>query len=111
MAAGADAVVSHAAAASLHELLPRHGNPVHLTVAVTTGATVFGARVHRTRSIDKRDIAMVGPVPVTSVGRTIVDLARSSSEGRLRWLVDRALVSNVASIPELAETAGRLASG
>jgi very-short-patch-repair endonuclease len=74
LAVGPGAVLSHRDAAGLHDLRPAN----HAGVDVTTGANRRdepGTRVHRTRVLDAEDITTVSGIPVTTVARTLLDLA------------------------------------
>src|SRR5829696_5930216 len=74
LAAGPAAVLSHLDAAAPHGLRPpRSGN-----VAVSTSAYVRAASglwVHARRALAEEDRTVVQAIPVTSVARTLVDLA------------------------------------
>jgi len=74
-----DAVVSHASAAVLHGL-PTWGmrlDRVHVTRARRTGGR-SGRQVHvHTAPLATQDLDVADGVPVTSVARTVVDLART----------------------------------
>jgi very-short-patch-repair endonuclease len=68
------AVLSHRDAAGLHGIRPAN----HLTVDVTTkgrAADHKGIEVHRTRMLDEQDVTLIQGIPVTSLARTLVDLA------------------------------------
>jgi len=74
LAVGPGAVLSHRDAAGLHGLRPAN----HARVDVTTTANrpdEPGITVHRTRVLDAEDVTTVSGVPVTTVARTLVDLA------------------------------------
>jgi len=74
LAVGPGAVLSHRDAAGLHDLRPAH----HACVDVTTTANRRdepGIWAHRTRVLDAQDITTVDGIPVTTVARTLVDLA------------------------------------
>lgn len=74
LAVGPGAVLSHRDAAGLHDLRPAN----HASIDVTTTANrpdEPGVRVHRTRSLDAQDVTTVSGIPVTTVARTLVDLA------------------------------------
>jgi very-short-patch-repair endonuclease len=67
-------VLSHRDAAGLHGLRPAN----HVRIDVTTTRqprAVDGIAIHRTRVLDVDDITTVSGVPVTTVARTLVDLA------------------------------------
>lgn len=74
LAAGPGAVLSHRDAAGLHGLRP--ANHAEIDIA-TTGAARSSSkvRVHRTRRLDAADVTEVSGIPVTTVARTLVDLA------------------------------------
>jgi len=74
LAVGPGAVLSHRDAAGLHGLRP--ANHVRIDVS-TTGRARSSAKiaVHRTRVLDARDTTTVQGIPVTTVARTLLDLA------------------------------------
>jgi very-short-patch-repair endonuclease len=74
LAVGPGAVLSHRDAAGLHGL--RAANRARVDVS-TAGRARSSAKVavHRTRSLDAQDVATVQGIPVTTVARTLVDLA------------------------------------
>ncbi|MBS1869021.1 MAG: type IV toxin-antitoxin system AbiEi family antitoxin domain-containing protein [Actinobacteria bacterium] len=74
LAAGPGAVLSHRDAAGLHGLRP--ANHARIDVA-TTGRARSSAKLqlHRTRVLDADDVTTVSGIPVTTVARTLVDLA------------------------------------
>ena len=89
LAVGPGAVLSHRDAAGLHDLRPAN----HAAVDVTTTAhprNVPGVRLHRTRSLDARDLTAVSGIPVTTVARTLVDLAGTVPQDHLTRAVREA---------------------
>lgn len=80
LACGRRAYVSHRSGAWLWELSPRPEagrRPGRVDVRVPAGVRVRrpGIRVHRTTRLEQRDMALLDGIPVTSVPRTLVDLA------------------------------------
>jgi very-short-patch-repair endonuclease len=74
LAVGPGAALSHRDAAGLHDLRPAN----HALTDVTTTANrpdEPGIRVHRTRTLAAQDVTTVSGIPVTTVARTLVDLA------------------------------------
>jgi len=74
LAVGPGAVLSHRDAAGLHGLRPAN----HVRVDVTTTRqprAIDGIAIHRTTVLDAQDITTVSGIPVTTVARTLVDLA------------------------------------
>jgi very-short-patch-repair endonuclease len=73
LAAGEGALLCGRAAAHLVELV--RGEPPAAEVIARSERRIEGVRVHRCRSLDARDAAVVRGIPVTTVPRTLVDLA------------------------------------
>src|SRR3954468_1122628 len=72
-AGGPGALLSHISAAALWNLIRSSSPIIHVT---TPGrASPRGIRVHRVRRLRPDDVAVVDGVPVTSVARTLLDLA------------------------------------
>jgi very-short-patch-repair endonuclease len=72
-AAGDGAILCGKAAAHLLGLLK--GRPPRAEVLSTSERRIEGVRTLRTRRLDPRDSTVVSAIPVTSVARTLVDLA------------------------------------
>jgi len=106
LAAGPGAVASHRSAAYLHGFpgLPRW---VEVTVPLPGQRRVEGLLVHRSR-MEPADHAVVKGIPVTTVARTLIDVAGCVGEERLARVVDHALVNRLVRRSELAERAERL---
>jgi very-short-patch-repair endonuclease len=76
------AAVSHRGAAMLWELLPRRAGTVDVIVPGNGGrARRAGVRVHRSRSLARRDVVARRGVPLTSSARTVEDLRRAVAAG------------------------------
>jgi very-short-patch-repair endonuclease len=108
LACGPRAVVSHWAAARLHGLTDRD----RLTVTIPLHrAGPTGVDVRRSRMLTPRDVAKVDGIPVTSVARTMLDLAGVASRRELARLIDRAerlrLFDQTAVDEILSRTRGR----
>src|ERR1051326_4053062 len=116
LAAGAGAVASHRAAATL---LGYPGVPRWVEVLVPNQRRVRldGLFVHRTRTLPPSDVACVRGIPVTSGARTLIDLAGAYSRERLGRLLDHGLVNRLCTRAgiearlELLGPAGRPGSG
>jgi len=83
-----DAVLSHRSAAALWDLLPAPAR-----VEVTTlrrSASTPAIRVHRSRTLTERDRTTHEGLPLTTVPRTLVDLADVLSAHRLERVLHRA---------------------
>jgi hypothetical protein len=73
LAAGAGALLSGLAAAHLHGLVRGSSPPAEVTAR--TQRRIEGVRVHRCRSLDAMEGISVRGIPVTTVPRTLVDIA------------------------------------
>jgi predicted transcriptional regulator of viral defense system len=88
--AGPDAAISHESALVVHGLGDAMPPVVHVTVPRPFRGRRPGVLVHH-RPLDAGDRVVVDAVPVTSVERTLVDVAESSDPGLVRTAVDEAL--------------------
>jgi hypothetical protein len=106
MACGPKALLSHRAAASAQGLL---ASSPQFEVTVPRGtAPKPGIVIHRSRLIHPEDRAGVRGIPVTSVARTLVDLADVLSEERLARAVHEAEVRRVLDLHAIERTLTRL---
>jgi predicted transcriptional regulator of viral defense system len=77
LACGPDAVLSHRTAASHWELLRTDQTRIDVT-ALRGRHGAPGIRLHRTRSLDAQDTTNHEGIPITSVSRTLLDLAATA---------------------------------
>lgn len=75
LAGGPTALLSHLSAAQIWGLLGGRQRPIHVTVARNGGRKDRGVRFHHPRSINPDDRDMRHRIPVTSVARTLLDIA------------------------------------
>jgi hypothetical protein len=75
LACGDDAVLSHCSAAVLWGLLENRWDFVDVTTPRRGRKGTEGIRLHRTRRLEADEIAIVRAIPVTTVERTLLDLA------------------------------------
>jgi very-short-patch-repair endonuclease len=75
LACGDDAVLSHCSAAALWGLLEERWNFVDVTTPRRGRKGTEGIRLHRTRRLEADEIAIVRAIPITTVERTLLDLA------------------------------------
>lgn len=88
--------VSHHSAAFLHDLVELPPEPPDVIAAQVTSTRGLGriARVRRLRALPgAREIVTIASLPVTSLPRTLADLAGVTTNRELRELVDRAVRS------------------
>jgi len=92
LACGEGAVISHATAASFHGLWDKWPHLIDVTVPVEAGRKLKGIRCRRCRYPEPEEIEVCGGVAVTTVARTLVDLAGIVKLPALRKLVGRAAI-------------------
>jgi very-short-patch-repair endonuclease len=88
LACGEGAVLSHADAATLHNL--RQVGSGAIDVTATSRRTAAGIRCHRVRALDPHDVTIIDGIPVTTLERTLVDLAETMHPQRFADLLERA---------------------
>jgi very-short-patch-repair endonuclease len=105
MACGPGARLSHRAAADLWGLRPA-SCPAEATVPEVCRA-VEGVRVHRTRVLDPQDFTVLDGIPVTSVARTLLDLASVLRPPDLELAIDRAERSGLFDLDAVVDVLDR----
>ncbi len=105
-ACGPHALLSHRSAGALWGLV-RSAPRIEVTTD-RSGGPMKGFVVHRSRRIDPQDRAERDGIPVTSVARTLVDLADVLSERRLADAVHEAEVQRLFDLRAVHETLERL---
>jgi predicted transcriptional regulator of viral defense system len=83
LACGPDAVLSHRNAAALWNLLPYDGALVHVTFTARARRGFGHIRTHQPRRLHPDDVTVVFGIPVTSVSRTLLDIAATEPARRL----------------------------
>ncbi len=107
LAAGNGAVASHRTAASLLGV-PGAVRWVEVTVVRPREVKVEGIIAHRTRLLGPGDTADVKGIPVTSAGRTIVDLTGVYGKTKLGPMLDYATANRLVTRADLvARSSGR----
>jgi very-short-patch-repair endonuclease len=101
---GEDAVLSHITAAGLWELLASASVKVHITLPRGARKSREWVRVHHTREMPAR--SEVNGFPVTSIGRTLIDLAGSLPRARLERAVEHAARMSRLDFRTLAQSRG-----
>jgi very-short-patch-repair endonuclease len=106
LACGPDAVLSHRSAAALWEFGARWRGPVE----VTTGSKRqrHGVIAHRSQTLAPGDLTVHQAIPVTTVARTVVDLAHVLGERALERAVNDARLAGRLRVEDLALLLDRL---
>jgi putative AbiEi antitoxin of type IV toxin-antitoxin system len=105
LACGRGALLSHASAMTLYGFWTRWDSPFEVTVR--TVHLRAGIRIHRSRTLTKRDIKTHLGIPVTSPARTIFDVAPRMTDKQLARAVNDGLLSEHLSRSHLAELLNR----
>lgn len=90
LACGEGAVVSHRSAADLWAIRPSSRVTVDVTVPGRSRNKRPGIDVHRVRHLDPRDITTIEGIPVTTLARTLLDLAEVVPQNDLERAIERA---------------------
>ncbi len=90
LACGEGAVVSHGTAAAFHLLWDKWPRLIDVTVPVEAGRKIDGVRCRRCRYPEPEEVEVKYGVAVTTVARTLVDLAGMVGMKTLRKTVGRA---------------------
>jgi very-short-patch-repair endonuclease len=98
--------LSQLAAAELWGLRRAKGS---ITVVAPRQVRVAGVRVHRCNRLDPRDITVRHGIPVTTVARTIVDLAEILTAEQLANVIYEAAFRGLLDLDAVEATAARLA--
>jgi very-short-patch-repair endonuclease len=107
MACGAGAVVSHRSAAEMFGLLPQSGGDVHVTVAARNVAPRRGVRRHRISAFARGEVTKMRGIPVTSIARTICDLAATERRKDVEAAFQEALYRDIVTPDGLAKVLAR----
>lgn len=93
LALGEGALLSHVSAAALWGLRPSSSARIHVTVPTGAGHRHRGVIVvHRSCTITAWDVARHNAIPVTSVARTLLDLAGMLARDPLARAVEQSLI-------------------
>lgn len=95
LACGPRAVLSHRSAAHAWALLHGEGVRVHVTTPDRGRTGPPGITVHRVRSLATADVTVLDGIPITTVARTILDLAGTEPEDRVARAIHEAEVQRV----------------
>ena len=90
LASGDGAVLSHLSAAALWELRSVDPSAIDVSVRSRNRHSRDGLRVHRPRRLDPPDTTRCRRLPVTTVARTLIDLAEVVSRRSLERALDEA---------------------
>jgi hypothetical protein len=98
LASGADAALSHRDAAALHGFGQPGAGAIDVSTPHRSRRGVAGVRLHRPRRLDPDDVTEVDGVRITTVARTLVDLAGTRPADSVRRAVHEAEVQRVLDV-------------
>jgi predicted transcriptional regulator of viral defense system len=92
LACGPGAVLSHRSAAVLHHLRDWGHTRIEVTVPRRSARTHPGVAVHRSTTLTAKDITVIDGIPVTSLHRTLFDVAEVVDQRELEREFDQAQI-------------------
>jgi very-short-patch-repair endonuclease len=101
LACGANAVASHRSAACLYGLLPDLGGDADVTVAGRNPGVHRGIRLHRVAALAANEVTRMRGMRITTVARTICDLAATESARDTEHAFQEALYREVVTDQDL----------
>jgi predicted transcriptional regulator of viral defense system len=90
LACGPGAALSHRSAAALHGLRSWGHTSIEVTVPRRSTRTHSGVAVHRSTTLTEADTTVVNNIPVTTIARTLFDLAELVDQRQLERAFDQA---------------------
>ena len=110
LACGDNTYVSHATAAPYWGFCGFETPRVETTVPLGRVVRLEGIRAHRSGTLTDADVRAIGPIPIVSPARTLIDLSSRCSDAGLGELIDDGLRRRVLSLGALHSIARRLPS-
>jgi very-short-patch-repair endonuclease len=107
LACGADAMISHRSAAEMFGLLPDTGDRIHVSVVGRSIAPRDGVRLHRIAGFEPGETTKMRDIPLTSVARTICDLAGTESTDEVETAFQEALYRDIVTPRAVAAVVAR----
>ena len=108
---GDGAVASHASAAQLWDFVRLPEDRVETTVPRDRFPSLAGVSIHRSKHLERVDVAERRGIACTSFERTLCDCTTRLSRWQLGTVLDDGLRNGVASLVQLKDCAERLESG
>ncbi len=95
LASGPGAALSHRSAAHLHGLRPTARERIDVIVPSASSRTVSSVDVHRSVTLTNRDVTWVEAIPVTTLARTLLDLAAVVDQRAVERVINEAVTQEV----------------
>jgi very-short-patch-repair endonuclease len=107
LACGPNAVISHRSAAALRGIRPNNRKSIDVTVPGRTRHRRKGIDVHLVRHLDPRDVTTLDGIPVTTLARTLLDLAEVVPKSQLPRAISEADYLGLFDLRAVQELLGR----
>lgn len=105
LACGDGAALSHGSAAALWRVSADRSYPIHVTVPATSGRISRGGiTLHRSRHLPPDEITRCHGISVTTITRTVLDLAATEPRRRVERALDEADRLRLCTLPQLRAT-------
>ncbi len=108
--AGPGAVVSHRTAGVLWALDGIRSPKIEITLVRRLQSTQPDVRLHHTNILRRADRAKAGPIPLTSVERTLIDLGAVCPATRVEIALDNAVARGLTSLRRVQQSVEELAT-
>jgi very-short-patch-repair endonuclease len=109
LAAGSTATISHYAAADVLGVERFRSGFVELSVQQHRNLELTGCTVHRIADLTPADMTRIGPIPVTTHARTLVDLGAVARPWLVRRALEQWLREGHVTVPQVRATLDRVA--
>jgi hypothetical protein len=107
LACGEGAVLSHRSAARLHDLRNYGDRPIEVTIPRRSTLHHSGVVVHASTTLTQADVTLANNIPVTTVARTLFDIAEVLTARQLERAFDQADSMNALYIPAIDDQLAR----
>ena len=107
LACGPQAVLSHRSAARLWGIRPDNRRDVDVTVPSRGAHRRRGIHPHSVRKLDPRDVTRIDGIPVTTLPRTLLDLAEVAPRSHVIKAMREALIKRLFDLHALDELLAR----
>jgi hypothetical protein len=95
------AIVSHQSAATIHGIPAIEPGQPTVSVHSRTTHTFPGVKVHRTHDLESQHVTRIDDLPLTTLVRTVVDLAAVLSTRHVAYIVDELVAARQLAIEEI----------
>ena len=107
LACGPGAVISHRSAANLWGIRPNNRKPIDVTVPGRSRHRRKGIDIHLVRHLDPRDVTEIDGLPVTTLARTLLDLAEVVPKNQVQRAIGEADYRRVFDLKAVNELLSR----